>query len=329
MTFYFWQQTQWQYLMLCLKANRFPHALLLSGVKNLGKTHFARMLAKKLLCRQVQTEMPCGCCRDCQLMALEEGHPDLYHIQPEEEGAVIKIESIRELIAELGQTAQQGQRKVVIIAPAENMNRASVNALLKTLEEPIGNMVFILISHQAGLLPATLLSRCQKLVFTIPDFQKSLNWLHEQIPDKSHESANEYANLLAITENIPLRALMFYQQKIHLTYYSLIQNFLLLLLEEISPLQMALLCMELEFNLALDSLWWTMAQLLRIQLTQQLSEGFSELRELLIRASEKISHFMLLEWIQKLLMIKKQMIGEKANLNKQLLFENFFSWSVP
>ncbi|MBS0358645.1 MAG: hypothetical protein JSS53_05200, partial [Proteobacteria bacterium] len=92
-------------------------------------------------------------------------HPDFFLIQPEEEAKLIKIDQIRALIGSLSQTSHSGKFKIVIIEPAEAMNIASSNALLKTLEEPTDNTLILLVTHQVSLLPATVRSRCQKITF--------------------------------------------------------------------------------------------------------------------------------------------------------------------
>lgn len=165
MQIYPWQQAQWQSVLQQLQADRLPHALLLAGPSGLGKRSFANALAAHALCVK---HTACGQCRSCLLLNAS-NHPDLLELQPEAEGKAIKIEQVRELVTELGQTAQQGSYQVVVIEPAEAMNKAGANALLKTLEEPPGPVIFLLISHQPATIPATIRSRCQRLNFMVPD----------------------------------------------------------------------------------------------------------------------------------------------------------------
>lgn len=201
MSVYPWQQTVWKKLMNQRQQGLFPHALLCVGPSGLGKIDFAKHLAITLLCDQ-KKENACGKCRSCQLFHAE-NHPDFYVLSPEEKSQSIKVSQVRELIGVLEQTAARQNGQVVLIYPVERMNRASSNALLKTLEEPHGDVVIILVANQFGVLPATMVSRCQRLLFTPPAVESSLPWLIEQLPNRKME----IPFLLKISENAPLRAL--------------------------------------------------------------------------------------------------------------------------
>lgn len=143
--------------------NRLSHAYLLSGIAGLGKTNFARKFASFLL----NTQQP-------------ENHPDYLFIAPNEAGHSIKIDQIRVLSDLLSRTSHQGDYRVVIIAPADAMPSAAANALLKTLEEPCGKIVFLLVDDQVHPLPATILSRCQKIFF-YPDDKALLDSGNEKL----------------------------------------------------------------------------------------------------------------------------------------------------
>lgn len=198
---YPWQNQQWQQLLSQHRQERLAHALLLSGSAGLGKLVFAQQFAHLLLCK-TPSERACGQCSGCRLIQAN-NHPDLLSIYPEETGKNIKIDQIRAMILTLNQTAQRTGYQVVIIAPAEALNKAAANALLKTLEEPLGKVVLLLVSHQPGILPATITSRCQQIRFTgLPDAD---TWLAAQL-----QALNITADaklLLKIAEYAPLRAL--------------------------------------------------------------------------------------------------------------------------
>jgi DNA polymerase III delta' subunit len=162
-------QSQWDYLLKRFQQNQLPHALLLSGEASIDKTTFAIQFAKMVLCEQ---HTLCGSCRQCQLMQAG-NHPDFYHVQPEAEGKSIRVDQIRELIAQLNQTAQQNAYKIAIIAPADALNLAAANAILKTLEEPSAQTLIFLVTNHASLLPATIRSRCQSIKF-FPDDQQTI-----------------------------------------------------------------------------------------------------------------------------------------------------------
>ena len=121
-------------------------------------------------------------------------HPDLSILEPADVGKGILIDSVRNLTARLGKTAQQGGWKVALISPAEAMNESSCNALLKSLEEPQSKTLLILVSHRASLVPATIRSRCQIDHLSVPDLQVARQWLIEvageqQAVDQSLELA--------------------------------------------------------------------------------------------------------------------------------------------
>lgn len=174
-----WQQAQWQRLQLQIEGERLPHALLLAGPQAVGKRTFARALTALLLCRSPQYGVACGNCKSCQLLTAQ-AHPDSYWLAPEEAGKAVKIDQVRDLVERMVQTAQQGGRKVAVVAPAEAMNRNAANALLKTLEEPAGSALLILISDAPGRLLPTIRSRCQRLEFPIPARALVQDWLQPQ-----------------------------------------------------------------------------------------------------------------------------------------------------
>lgn len=158
-------KTQWQHLIKRYQHNNLPHALLLAGGQSTASQNFALAFSKLLFCSEgMRSQIACGNCRGCAL--LQSGtHPDFYHLQPEATGKAIKIDQVRELITQLNQTAQQGRYKVAIIDPAEAMQTAAINALLKTLEEPNSATLIMLLSQQPAFLPATIRSRCQAITF--------------------------------------------------------------------------------------------------------------------------------------------------------------------
>ncbi len=172
-----WQDDQWQRIVTMQAGARLPHALLLRGPEGVGKYRFARRLVSALLCeRQEFQNRPCGDCRGCRLIAAGT-HPDLHELAPLEGKQQIGIDQVRSLIERIGLTPQYGGRKAVLVAPAERMTRAAANTLLKTLEEPPGDALFVLVAQRAGALPATIRSRCQMVDFPVPDAEAARPWL--------------------------------------------------------------------------------------------------------------------------------------------------------
>jgi len=194
---YPWQQQEWQRLCQQQTNKRLPHALLLKGPAGMGKLRFAENFAQLLLCAAPNKQVACGGCHACHLFT-QKTHPDFYLIQAELTSKVIKIEQIRMVCSDILQTARQ---KIVIIELAEALHAAAANAMLKTLEEPSGNTLIILISQQVAKVPITLRSRCQTITFKpLPDLCEK--WLQTQIaPDLPQ------ALLLRISGGSPLLAL--------------------------------------------------------------------------------------------------------------------------
>lgn len=147
---------------------RVPHSMLFTGTEGIGKRLTAKALAASLLCLHPENGIPCGCCEACR--AIDVGtHPDFYYIEPESKGKStaksIRIEQIRELESKLALAPKLSTTRVAILDGAELMNEAAENSLLKTIEEPVGPMVFILITDSPDSLLDTIRSRCVRMEF--------------------------------------------------------------------------------------------------------------------------------------------------------------------
>ena len=145
---------------------KFPHAVIFSGSEGIGKKKIAETCAAVLLCENASGGEPCGVCENCKLISAG-SHPDFYLVEPESTKTTknIKIGQIRTLQAEASLRPVQAERRVVLIDGAEFMNNAAANCLLKTLEEPPSQTIFVLLSaNRAGLL-LTLRSRCRTVNF--------------------------------------------------------------------------------------------------------------------------------------------------------------------
>lgn len=144
-----------------LAEKNFSHAVIFSGVEGIGKRKFAEICAAVLMCDNPSNGEPCGTCENCVAMATG-NHPDFYVIQPEDTKAtrVIKIAQIRDLKNEASLTPLKAERRVVIIDGAEFLNKAAANCMLKTLEEPVSQTTFILLTANRANLLMTIRSRC-------------------------------------------------------------------------------------------------------------------------------------------------------------------------
>ncbi len=149
-------------LLNAIAYGRVSHAYLFSGPEGVGKETAAFAFARALLCSRPGSGDACGECRECR-QAENRNHPDLQWVQPA--GASIKIEQIRSVQRKTAYLPYQGNRQIFIICQAETMTEQAANCLLKTLEEPSGNTIFILVSSRPQALLPTILSRCQQVSF--------------------------------------------------------------------------------------------------------------------------------------------------------------------
>ncbi|MBK8098954.1 MAG: DNA polymerase III subunit gamma/tau [Planctomycetes bacterium] len=144
-----------------LQQKRIPHAYLFAGSRGVGKTTTARILARCLNCEQGPTPEPCGTCALCKSL-LDGSNPDVIEIDAASHNGVDDVRMLREAI---GYAAMLSRYKVFILDEAHMMSRSAWNALLKTLEEPPPNVVFILATTESHKIPETIRSRCQVQLF--------------------------------------------------------------------------------------------------------------------------------------------------------------------
>lgn len=159
-----------------IESGRFGHAPLLPGPFGSGKRRLAHWLAARLLCLDVRDGNPCGRCRACELLAAGT-HPDFFHLALLEDKREILVDQVREFVGSLSLTPSVGRRRVGLIEPADLLNRNAANALLKTLEEPPDEVWLILVVDREDWLPATVRSRCQRMVIALPGPEDALEWL--------------------------------------------------------------------------------------------------------------------------------------------------------
>jgi len=230
---YPWQNEVWQILAQD-QASR-GHALLLRGRKGIGKLGFAQYLAKFLLCEKTSSESAsCGNCLSCRWFE-QGGHPDFRLVEPEalsglsgeiktnlrsdteanaeiEPGNTkskkkpskqISVAQIRALTDLINLSSHRGGYKIILIHPAETMNDAAANALLKNLEEPPSQTLFILVTHRPHHLLPTIRSRCRQIAMPTPNLTLAIDWLDQQgIKDPNASlAAVGYAPLAALEYN--------------------------------------------------------------------------------------------------------------------------------
>lgn len=312
---YPWQQAQWQYLLERKKNNVLPHALLLFGIAGLGKLTFAQAVANLLLCEQ-GNETACGQCQSCRWTAAGT-HPDLFLIQPETTGKMIKVDQIRDLTEALANTAQCNGYQIAIIEPAEAMNMAAANALLKTLEEPAGKVILMLVCHHLASVPATIRSRCQKLIFKTNEKSSIKHWLQQQLPEKDSDL------LLTLTDYAPLQAMALNQEGIA-QRLELIEHFMQLLNKRRDPIQLAANYSKDESKQLLTILLGFIADLIRIRLVN--NPQFIVYQSKIAAMQAVAAHFSLIKLFQfyDRVLENLQLIYKNINLNQQLLLESLF-----
>jgi len=190
---YPWHGEGWRLAQSALA--RGAHALLIAGAPGLAKADFARELAAAYLCASRDARgRACAVCESCHWFAAGT-HPDFAVIEPppdEDEGGrrasaggavrkkPIGVDQIRGLSDLLSITAHRDAGKVIIVQPADALNLAASNALLKSLEEPPPGVVFLLVSDRPALLLATVRSRCQSVPIHLRDGDMASRWLMEQ-----------------------------------------------------------------------------------------------------------------------------------------------------
>lgn len=189
----------WNRFEVNYKANRLGHAFLLVGPLHSNLTVFAYKMLAALLCKQAAA--PCGQCQSCQLIALNE-HPDLILLAPEKQNGVIKIDQIRDLQQSIYTQAQLGTGKGIIINPAEKMNGAAANALLKILEEPPQNTYFVLIAEQISTILPTIISRCQKWCVPTPAMTDSDYLLQGSFYSEDSGRGKIFAQLESVVDDL-------------------------------------------------------------------------------------------------------------------------------
>ena len=199
-----WQRTHWQ--RLTQRWPDLPHGVLLSGTAGIGKRRFADRLTAWLLCdnRAQHPDGACGRCTSCQWLRAGT-HPNVLRLSPDvdakgKQSKHIKIDQVRALLPFVQQTSD-GWR-VVIIQPAEALNMAAANALLKTLEEPSPHVLMLLVADQPLQLPATIRSRVQQLALGRIDRAQACAY----VQDEAQVDAARAELLLGLAGHAPLAA---------------------------------------------------------------------------------------------------------------------------
>lgn len=313
-TVYPWHKQTW-----VLLTTRFPdlgHGLLFYGKQGCAKHQFTERFVAWVLCLNKQVEQACGECSSC-LWLKSNTHPRYVHITTDDENkkqnAKIKIEKIRDLLPFVQQTGD-GWR-VIVIEPAEALNTASANALLKTLEEPGERVILILLADHYLKLPATIRSRLQHFALDRLDVEDAQNFIQQQIPNIS---AEQTTLLLNLANGMPLTAIELHQSDWLQKRAVFLSDWFKLVTEKNMPLNYSSKwSKELNFSEFMTMFEYLLADLVALKLNQSLRNDDLDLTQL-AQCYDSESLFQIYSDLQQ----KKLMVEQ--NVQTQLVLDQLF-----
>ena len=178
-----------------MKLNRLPHAFLFSGTRGVGKTTIARIISKIVNCEKIDPSNPepCGVCSSC-ISITKEKNMDVVEIDAASRTGVADV---REIIENLGYKSVEVKKKIYIIDEVHMLSKAAFNALLKTLEEPPDDVIFIFATTETDKIPVTIMSRCQKFELRRIDTLVLSDFLIEVSKKEDIELGEESALLIS------------------------------------------------------------------------------------------------------------------------------------
>ena len=309
-----WQQNAWRAWQERLSGGQTPHAVLIHGPEGIGKSQFAHEMIRAQVCTQPTTEgLACGQCHGCRMLAAG-AHTDVTMVRPEEGKKNIRIEPIRQLTEFMSLSTSHAPRRIAMIWPADAMNLNAANALLKTLEEPPGPALMVLVTAHPARLPATIRSRCQMLRLPRPERAQAKHWLLEQGVTRDADL------LLALAQGSPLQALQ-YQGGDELKNWQQQKQALLAFLGG----QKGLSTMGSKFPIAAAGVWLAAIQLFFLDALRLAMSDDSETLSGIATAAETAQLMALfdieaLSELQGKIMEFRRLLG--ANLNPDLFVED-------
>ena len=313
---YPWQQAYWQRLQEAHKKQQLAHAYLFSGPAGLGKNSFAKHFAASLLCTHFfPTEKICGQCHACHMLSAH-SHPDQIILKPEDQKKTIGVEQIRQLSSQLFNSPHSGQRRVVILPEAHLLTLAAANALLKTLEEPGDDIIFLFITEHLYLLPITLRSRCQLLSFTPLSQTQVTAYLQE------HDApCRDQAIIANLCQGAPLKSQLWQQaltkrQDILQALHTLIEG-------QAEPCAIAEHYQAIEMTILISCLYSYISDCIRLKMHMPKDSIINQdCFNTLQITSDKFALQPLFDLLDRILTIKQQQ-DSPYHLNRQACLEDF------
>ena len=318
-----WLQPAWRQLQESRRRGQLAHAILLRGRAGFGKGQLVSALVAWLLCDHTATrEDACGQCRGCTLLAAG-SHPDLLRLAPAEPGKAILIDQVRELGGYFALRPHYGATKIAVLEPADAMNRAAANALLKILEEPPAGALLLLTAERAERLPATVRSRCQQHVLDRGPADKILAWLAQRGGDPG---AN--AEALARAGGSPLRAVEFAEPGLADAIDRLPESMAKVAAGTRHPLSVAAQFSKMPWLVLVDQLLRLCHELLllKYQLALPLAEAGRKQSADLQRMANELDSERVAQFVQKALDLKQLKLSSASARELDLAEAVWFDW---
>ena len=315
-----WHTSQWRYLHERKRLDQLPHALLVAGPAGVGKLLFAKQFAQALLCESPATDhTACGHCRAC-IQFCAGTHPDFALITPEEDAKAIKVDQIRQLIETISLASHHGGHRLTLIFPAEAMNNAAANSVLKTLEEPPAQNIMLLVSHQPARLTATIRSRCQRLDMPLPDSQQAEAWLQQQAAKTGEtSSAAGLATLLKLAYGAPLLALDWLNSDRAKVNGQAFEDFFQVAQHTASPLSVAQAWLKTDQPMPIQWLYSWLSDLIRLKSDPGAPLTNQDKQSSLHKLAQQVD---LQDLFALLASVSEALRGQTTTVNQQLSYES-------
>lgn len=308
---YFWLQKHNEQWQAAMQNNHKPQAVIISGLKGVGKTVLLNKIITDLLCRKSTTS--CGECQNCYLFK-QGTHPDVRHIQPENN--LIKVKMIRELTQFYTSTPHCSDFKISVINQADTMNTAAANSLLKVLEEPPSRGILFLMSDVEHQLMPTIRSRC--ITLNVHLNQNEKDKLETWINDNYSFDQRLSKKALVINDYLPGLTINMLENDQIGVFEEMLDCFYVALSANDSVVSCAKKLSDYELS------YWSLLQSYIVLVTKQsLKQNFdnefsNDLLNLLINKSAKVIHIL----IKFTELIQLVMLNLNNQVKNQLLIES-------